>query len=121
MYLLPQEIEVWYIIPTVRKEFAKLLVEKHKLSYEKAGNILGVSKAAVSQYLSNKRANKIKLSPEIKKEISKSAGILVEDNKVALHEIQKILRIMKVKKCSCDVCKKYNKDILAYCNSRPSY
>ncbi len=121
MYLLPQEIEVWYIIPTIRKELAKLLVKKHKLSYEKAGNILGVSKAAVSQYLSNKRANKIKLSSEIKKEVIKSAKILSNDNREALHEIQKILRIMKINKSSCDVCKKYNKDILAYCNSKPSY
>tara|TARA_Y100000310_G_scaffold263261_1_gene273392 strand:+ start:25522 stop:25887 length:366 start_codon:yes stop_codon:yes gene_type:complete len=121
MYSLPQEIEVWYIIPAIRKELAKLLVKKHGLSYEKAGNMLGISKAAVSQYLSNKRANKIKLSAEIKKEIEKSAEILIQDNREALHEIQKILRIMKVKKCSCDVCKKYNKDILSYCNAKPSY
>ena len=60
MYLLPQEIEVWYIIPAIRKELAKLLTQKYELSYDKAGVILGVSKAAISQYLSNKRANKIK-------------------------------------------------------------
>jgi len=35
MYLLPQEIEVWYIIPTVRKELAKQLTKKYELSYEK--------------------------------------------------------------------------------------
>jgi len=34
---------------------------------KKAGAILGISKAAVSQYLSDKRANKIKLSKENKK------------------------------------------------------
>ena len=40
MYLLPQEIEVWYIIPALRKELAKQLTKKHEMSYEKAGNIL---------------------------------------------------------------------------------
>ena len=121
MYLLPQEIEVWYIIPAVRKELAKQLTKKHELSYEKAGNILGISKAAVSQYLSNKRANKAKLSLEIKKEVAKSAKLIMKSPKVAMVEVQRILRLMKVKKCSCDVCKKYNKDILQYCNCDPKY
>lgn len=121
MYLLPQEIEVWYIIPTVRKELAKQLTKKHGLSYEKAGIILGISKAAVSQYLSNKRANKIKLSPDIKKEVAKSASIINENPKLALMELQKILKIMKERKFSCDVCKKYNKDVLNYCGAEPKY
>lgn len=121
MYLLPQEIEVWYIIPAVRKELAKQLTKKYGLSYEKAGLILGISKAAISQYLSNKRANKVKLSAEIKKEVAKSAKIINENPKLALIEMQKILKIMKDKKCSCDVCKKYNKDVLNYCNCEPKY
>ena len=121
MYLLPQEIEVWYIIPAVRKELAKLLTRQYEMSYEKAGKILGISKAAVSQYLSNKRANKIKLSVEVKKEIVKSAKIIVKNQKSVLGEIQRILKYIKDKKCLCDVCKKYNKDILNYCGCDPKY
>ena len=121
MYLLPQEIEVWYIIPAVRKELAKLLTGKYKLSYEKAGIILGVSKAAVSQYLSNKRANKIKLNSDTKKEIGLSAKVIMKNSKLALSEIQRILKFMKDNKCSCNVCKKYNKEVLGYCNCEPSY
>jgi uncharacterized protein len=121
MYLLPQEIEVWYIIPAVRKELAKLLTKDYGLSYEKAGKILGISKAAISQYISNKRANKIKISDSIKKEVKKSAKILSEDHRAAITEIQRILQIMKIKKCSCDVCKQYNKGVLEYCNCHPTY
>ena len=121
MYLLPQEIEVWYIIPAVRKELAKLLTKKYEYSYDKTGRILGISKAAVSQYLSDKRANKIKLNPETKKEIAKSAKTISENNKLALGEIQRILKFMKENKCSCDVCKRYNKDVLDYCNCEPKY
>lgn len=121
MYLLPQEIEVWYIIPAVRKELAMRLTKDHKLSYEKAGRILGISKAAISQYISHKRANKIHLSPDIKKEIKESAKIISSNPALALNEMQKILKIMKDKKCSCDVCKRYNKDILDYCNCQPKY
>ena len=121
MYLLPQEIEVWYIIPAVRKELAKLLTGKYELSYDKAGVILGISKAAVSQYLSNKRANKIKLNLDTKKEIALSAKAIVENQKLAVSEIQRILKFMKANKCSCDVCKKYNKEVLGYCNCEPKY
>jgi uncharacterized protein len=121
MYLLPQEIEVWYIIPAIRKELATQLTKKYELSYAKAGTILGISKAAISQYLSNKRANKVKLSVEVKKEVGKSAKIIFNNPKMALVEVQRILKIMKDKKCSCDVCKKYNKDVLDYCNCQPKY
>ena len=121
MYSLLQEIEVWYIIPAVRKELAKLLTKKYKLSYEKTGIILGVSKAAISQYLSNKRANKIKLNTDTKKEIAKSAKIVSENPKLAMIEIQRILKFMKDSKCSCDVCKRYNKEVLGYCNCEPKY
>ncbi len=121
MYLLPQEIEVWYIIPTVRKELAKLLTKKYELSYDKTGIILGVSKAAISQYISNKRANKIRLNLETKKEIAQSAKILAKSPKLAVSEIQRILKFMKDSKCSCDVCKKYNKEVLGYCNCEPKY
>tara|TARA_Y100000310_G_C20086437_1_gene536261 strand:+ start:68 stop:433 length:366 start_codon:yes stop_codon:yes gene_type:complete len=121
MYLLPQEIEVWYIIPAVRKELAKQLTSKHGLSYEKAGKILGISKAAISQYLSNKRANKTKLSAEIKKEVAKSAKVIFENPQLGLGEMQRILKVMKSKRCSCNVCKKYNKDVLNYCNCNPNY
>ena len=121
MYSLPQEIEVWYIIPAIRKELAKLLTEIHGLSYEKAGTRLGISKAAVSQYLSNKRANKIQLSDEVKTEIFKAASRINENDKAALVEIQRILVFMKENKSSCAVCKKYNKGVLDYCNSDPTY
>lgn len=117
MYLLPQEVEVWYIIPKLRKEFATLFVNKHGLSYEAAGDILGISKAAVCQYLANKRANKINLSKEIKNEVAKSAKLIVEKRSNAVIEINKILELMKNTKASCSVCKKYNKDVLKYCNA----
>lgn len=121
MYSLPQEIEVWYIIPAVRKELARLLTRKYELSYDKAGMILGISKAAISQYLSNKRANKVKLNLATKKEIILSAKMIVKDPKVVVSEIQRILKFMKDNKCSCDVCKKYNKEVLGYCNCEPKY
>ncbi|MGC9309954.1 MAG: transcriptional regulator [Candidatus Nanoarchaeia archaeon] len=121
MYLLPQEIEVWYIIPSIRKALAKELIKKYELSYEKAGNALGVSKAAIAQYLSGKRATKVKISKNIRDEIKISARKIAKQPKEAVREIEKILQLMKKEKCSCQVCKKYNKAIMDYCNCQPIY
>lgn len=121
MYALPQEIEVWYIIPAIRKQLAKILVKKYNLTCEKTGQILGVSKSAISQYLKNKRAKEIKFPKKIKKEIEKSCKIISKNNELALKEILRILTIVKKTKCSCKVCKKYNKGILKQCGMKPVY
>jgi predicted transcriptional regulator len=121
MYKLPQEIEVWYIIPKIRKELAKVFVEKKGFSYDQTAKILGITKAAVSQYLKNKRANKIKFSKEMQKEVENATERISKNPISAMTEIQGLLKKMKESKCSCDVCKKYNKEVLAYCNCKPIY
>lgn len=115
MYLLPQEIEVWYIIPAIRREMSKVFVKKYDMTLEKAGSLLGITKAAVSQYLNKKRAGKVKLPEDIRREIENSAGIIVEDEKRAVGEIMRILKLMKEKGCSCGVCRKFNKGIISKC------
>ena len=121
MYSLPQEIEVWYIIPAVRREFARVLVEKHGLTLEKAGGIIGVTKAAVSQYLKNKRAGLFILPKVIKKEIEKSAEVVVKDESLAIKEIMRILNLIKKTKCSCSLCRKYNQEIIKICKYNTQY
>ncbi len=119
MYNLPQEIEVWYIIPAIRKELAKLLTEKHGFTQERAAEILGVSKAAVCQYIGGKRAVNVKFTLAVRKEIQKSANRLVKSPNLVVREILSLLAIIKKTRCSCDVCKKYNKGILNLCNMKP--
>lgn len=119
MYSLPQEIEVWYIIPAIRRELSKVLVKKHKLTLEKTGMILGISKAAVSQYLNKKRASLFKLPSEIKREIEKSAEIIIKNENSAVKEIMRILKLIKDKRCSCKLCRKYNKGIIKQCGMKP--
>lgn len=52
---IPCEIATWYILPVIRKELAILLVKNHGMSQKKTASLLGVTDAAVSQYLSKKR------------------------------------------------------------------
>ena len=47
-----------YVLPIFRSMLAKELVQKYKLSQTEAAKKLGTTQAAVSQYLSSKRAYK---------------------------------------------------------------
>lgn len=119
MYSLPQEIEVWYIIPAVRRELAKIFTSKYKLKQKEAAKILGVSKAAISQYMHSKRAESINFPAKISKEIERSAAIIIENKKTVIREILRLLSIVKKTKNLCPVCKKYNKGVLSICSMRP--
>lgn len=104
MYTLPQEIEVLYILPAIRRELSKELIRTHGVTYEKTGKLLGITKAAVSQYLSNKRAAKIKLHPKALIRIQKSARLIIKNKTDTARELQDILNFIRRKKYHCEVC-----------------
>lgn len=116
MYYLPQEIEVWYVIPALRSWIARCLIEEFDSSYEKVGNILGVSRAAISQYVKGKRAAKIKLPQELGPKIMGACKTLVKDNTKAVDEINKILEHMRTKGLTFSVCGKLKEGILEDCS-----
>ncbi|MCQ2078512.1 MAG: transcriptional regulator [archaeon] len=51
----PCEIVVWYVLPTIRREIAKELVETYHMRQADVGRVFGVTDAAISQYLKKKR------------------------------------------------------------------
>ncbi|MHA1237858.1 MAG: transcriptional regulator [Candidatus Odinarchaeia archaeon] len=51
----PCQTALWYVLPAIRRELARILIEEHKMSQRKAADILGLSEAAVSQYVHKKR------------------------------------------------------------------
>lgn len=106
MHVLPQEIEVWYIIPAIRKEIATCLISDFSYSYDQVGTSLSISKAAVSQYVKNKRASKVKLPKLAKNEIMKSCKRISSNKTNANYEITAILELIRKKKLPCEVCEK---------------
>lgn len=54
---IPCEVVVWYLLPTVRKEVARELVTVHGFTQSRVARVFGVTDAAVSQYLKNKRGD----------------------------------------------------------------
>jgi predicted transcriptional regulator len=46
---------MWYVLPLIRKALAKTLIEEHGHTQSRAAQRLGLTSAAVSQYISGKR------------------------------------------------------------------
>jgi len=116
MQYLPQEIEVWYVIPAIRSQIARCLIEDFDVSYERIGSILGVSRAAISQYVKGKRAAKIKLPNELGPKIMNSCKILVKDDTRAVEEINKLLEYIRSKGLTFSVCGRLKEGVLEECS-----
>lgn len=100
--VLPQEIEVWYILPAIRKEIANILITQYNIPQKQIAYILGITEAAVSQYKKNKRA-KIELEVTIKEEVKISAKKMLEDPNYMVSEITRLLELAREKKIRCQI------------------
>ena len=112
--LHPQEIEVFYLIPAIRREFAILLKEKG-MGQNEISKLLGITEAAVSQYLNNKRASEIKFNGEIKDAIKDSVEN-IKGTIDSVSETQKILLLARKNKFICQIHHKLSGEIEEDCN-----
>lgn len=78
MKSLPQEIEVWYLIPALRKEIAKILISDFGMNQKQVSQTLKITESAVSQYLKSKRGSELRFSEKDIEEIRKAAVNIVE-------------------------------------------
>lgn len=115
MHTLPQEIEVWYIIPVIRKEMSICFSKEHKISYDNIALMMGLTKAAISQYISGKRVEKIKIHPKALEEVKVSCKRVVSNKSIVIKEISRILEIIKRKKLHCEMCGKMIEGVLHDC------
>ena len=103
---MPQEIEVWYILPAIRRELAKTMIEDFKLSQKEVANNMYLTESAVSQYMNSKRAKEVIFTEAVLSEIKKSASKIVEDSKTLVPEMLRICDLTAVKQVMCEIHKK---------------
>ena len=101
---MPQEFEVWYIIPAIRKGLAESMLRSGLRQKEIAAR-LGITEAAVSQYMKSKRARGISLGRAIEKEIQSSAGRIIKGED-ALGEMHRLTELCRKGKVLCRVHRK---------------
>lgn len=80
---------VWYLLPLIRKEFAKSLIKDHGLTQRKAAEKLGITEAAVSQYVSKKRGDLKVTDPTIQRQIKESTKRIINGD----------IHVMKTETC----------------------
>lgn len=97
----PQEIEVWYILPAVRKELVLVLKEKN-LSQKEIAQLLNVTESAISQYTKSKRAKEIVFNDKVK-EFIKHSATKIKDSTTAYQQIRKICEFIRISKALCEI------------------
>ncbi len=115
---MPQEVEVRYILPAIRRELAKVFINDNKLSQKEAARLLGLTEAAISQYQHSKRAKEVVFGDSILNEIKTSAGKILSDKNSrqrVIAEMYRISSLATVRQILCDLHRSQSKD-LATCN-----
>lgn len=101
-HIMPQELEVWYVLPTIRRELAKAFLDLN-LSREKIANILGVSKASISHYLRNKRAKEVEFDKELIQKIRDSAVKIADHEELYMEEVQELCKFIRQSRRLCQI------------------
>ena len=127
-WMMPQEVEVWYVLPAIRRELAKVMKTKtvtrvndeHKITQKEIARMLGVTEPAITQYLLKKkgqrsRGDQVGLPESILKEIDKSADNMIADYEnvrllddedifqTMTREINHIIKFMRDAGVMCDI------------------
>ena len=103
----PQEIEVWHVLPALRKEIVASLLKLGKTQKEIA-LLLSITPAAVSQYKNKKRAKSVKFNQKILEEIDVSAKNIMDNKSCLTRELQKLCGLVKKEGILCELHKKHS-------------
>lgn len=115
MKVMPQELEIWYLIPALRKEITKILISDFAMSQRQASETIELTESAVSQYLKSKRGNELKFSKEQMKEINETARKIVEKGN-ANEELYKLCVKFRGSENLCDLHRKQDPSISKDCD-----
>jgi hypothetical protein len=90
----PCEHILWNGLPVIRKEMAESMISDYGLNQKEAAEKLGMTPAAICQYLSKKRGNTTIDNEDLLKEIKCSAERIIQDKETDV--IEETCRICKL-------------------------
>lgn len=114
--LMPQEVEVWYLLPSLRKELARIFIEDYKLSQKETASILGVTESAVSQYVKSKRASLLIFSKTELDEVKKYADKIIKDRENSRNYFYELSKKLRGSKSMCELHKKKDPSLSKDCS-----
>jgi len=94
----PCEYMMWNGLPVIRKEIAESMINNFGLNQKEAAHKLGVTPAAVCQYLSKKRGKVKIVDKDVLIEINRSAErIIQQEGGAVISETCRICKILMAK------------------------
>ena len=90
----PCEIVVWYVIPAIRSELAKELLNLG-MKQKDVSELMDITQPAVSQYITDKRGSGIKLNDDVRQMIKDFARQLSEGKATKADLIPRTCKICK--------------------------
>jgi hypothetical protein len=115
MKKLPQEIEIWYLIPSLRKELARIFIKDYELNQKEISKLLGITEASVSHYVNEQRGQKIKFTQTEMEMIKKSAGNMIKTKSSYVKEIYSLCNQFRKTKVLCRIHRGFEKNIPKDC------
>lgn len=103
--LHPQEIEVFYVLPALRRQMA-LVFKAKGMKQKDIAKLLGTTTATISQYVSRKRGNLVQFNPEVQAAIAQSTA-KVKDRLSYFREIQHLLHHIRNTNALCEIHKQF--------------
>ncbi|HIH70281.1 transcriptional regulator, partial [Methermicoccus shengliensis] len=64
---------VFYVLPAIRAQLARVLVKEYGVPQQKVAELMGLTSAAVSQYINSKRGAELALSNSVMEHIHECA------------------------------------------------
>lgn len=144
-WMMPQEVEVWYVLPAIRREFARAMkkkeaprkgedgkVKQHKITQKEIAKMLGVTEPAITQYLLKKkglrsRGDQVDIPEKFLPEIDASADTMidafemgVDDDdmyEIMTREVNRIIRIMRNDGAMCDIHRRFSAHVKGDCSA----
>lgn len=112
--LHPQEIEVWYVLPAIRRELV-LQFKQQGIKQKEIAKILRITEPAVSQYINQKRAKLVEFDSKINKQIHKAAIKIIKQKSCIIKEIQQICKKLRKDGQLCKIHRQKDKNVSAKC------
>jgi len=97
---MPQELEVWYVIPALRKTFAEFMLKKGFKQKEIAKK-LNLGKSAVSQYIKLQRGTELEFDKKMLKKIEKSVDDILKNKSTVREELIYLCDIIRKEGILC--------------------
>ncbi len=144
-WMMPQEVEVWYVLPALRREIAKMMKTKtvqrvgedgkkkeHKITQKEIAKMLGVTEPAITQYLLKKkgrrsRGDQVSIPEKFRGELEKSADAMIEQYEknasnddmfeTMTREFNRMIRVIRDSGTMCDFHRQFSAHVKDKCNA----